>query len=51
MPMGKYPNFASCVKANSSKANPQAYCATIMRATEGKRNYSAKAVEMARRKA
>lgn len=36
MPMGKHKNFASCVKANRKKKNPEAYCATIMRAVEGK---------------
>jgi hypothetical protein len=36
MPFAGYANFAACVKANSSKSDPQAYCATVMRATEKK---------------
>ena len=38
MPFAGYKNFAACVKANSSKKDPQAYCATIMRATEAGMN-------------
>lgn len=34
MPFAGYKNFAACVKANSSKKNPQAYCAAVMRKTE-----------------
>lgn len=34
MPFAGYKNFAACVRANRSKKNPQAYCATIMRAVE-----------------
>jgi len=34
MPFGGYKNFAACLKANSDKKDPKAYCATIMRATE-----------------
>lgn len=40
MPFGansQYRNFSECVSVNRSKRNPQAYCATIMRATEGKK--------------
>ena|SRR3990167_5375575 len=35
MPFGGYEDFASCVAANQDKDDPQAYCATIMRAIEG----------------
>lgn len=34
MPFADYKNFADCVRKNASKKDPQAYCATIMRATE-----------------
>lgn len=34
MPFAGYKNFAACVKANAGKDDPQAYCATIMRAVE-----------------
>lgn len=34
MPFAGYKNFADCVRKNASKKDPQAYCATIMRATE-----------------
>jgi len=35
-PFGGYKDFAACVAANSDKEDPEAYCATIMRAIEGK---------------
>jgi len=34
MPFAGYKNFADCVRKNSGKSDPKAYCATIMRATE-----------------
>src|SRR5688572_11985478 len=34
MPFAGYKNFAACVKANSDKKDPDAYCATIMRDVE-----------------
>jgi len=34
MPFAGYENFAACVKANSSKKDPDAYCATIMKNVE-----------------
>ena len=34
MPFAGYKNFAACVKANSDKKDPEAYCATIMRDVE-----------------
>ena len=37
MPFGsncQYEDFAACVASNSGKANPDAYCAELMRATE-----------------
>lgn len=34
MPFAGYKNFADCVKKNSGKGDPKAYCATIMRAAE-----------------
>ena len=34
--MGKYANFAACVKANQNKDNPRAYCGQIYWKTEGK---------------
>lgn len=37
MPMGKYPDFASCVKANLDKKNPKAYCGEIYWSVEGKK--------------
>ena len=36
MPFAGYTNFADCVKQNQDKGDPDAYCATIMRAVEGK---------------
>jgi len=36
MPFAGYENFASCVRSNRDKRNPQAYCGTIMHAVEGK---------------
>lgn len=39
MPFGEsceYQNFAACVHANSGKDDPEAYCAALMRATEGR---------------
>ena len=35
-PMGDYKDFDDCVKRNGDKKDPAAYCATIMRAVEGK---------------
>ena len=37
MPFGQYKNFADCVAKNKSKDNPKAYCATIQRKAEGKK--------------
>lgn len=37
MPFGQYKNFADCVTKNKSKSNPKAYCATIQRKAEGKK--------------
>lgn len=34
MPFAGYENFAACVKANGSKKDPEAYCATIMKNVE-----------------
>lgn len=34
MPFAGYKDFADCVKKNSSKKNPKAYCAVIMRKVE-----------------
>lgn len=42
MPFAGYKNFAACVSANSDKANPEAYCAVIMRSVEGPRPKIAK---------
>lgn len=35
-PFAGYSNFDSCVKENSDKENPEAYCASIMHQAEGK---------------
>lgn len=35
MPFAGYTNFAACTRANADKADPNAYCATIMRSVEG----------------
>lgn len=35
-PMGEYPDFASCVAANSDKGDPNAYCGEIKHRTEDK---------------
>jgi SPP1 gp7 family putative phage head morphogenesis protein len=35
-PFASYDNFDDCVTKNKDKENPEAYCAVIMRATEGK---------------
>ena len=37
MPFASYKNFDECVSKNQSKANPKAYCASIMRKVEGKK--------------
>ena len=37
MPFAGYKDFNDCVAKNSSKDNPKAYCATIMRKVEGKK--------------
>jgi len=53
MPFAGYRNFSDCISKNKGKKNPQAYCATIMRAVEQpskKRHYSKGAIERARRK-
>jgi hypothetical protein len=36
MPMGQYADFAACVKANSDKGDPKAYCGSIKNKVEGK---------------
>lgn len=36
MPFAGYRDFDACVKANSGKRDPAAYCASIMRQVEGK---------------
>lgn len=36
MPFAGYKNFQSCIDKNRDKKDPKAYCATIMRAVEGK---------------
>lgn len=38
MPFAGYTNFDECVRKNSHKSDPEAYCATIMRKVEGKAN-------------
>ena len=35
MPFGEYEDFADCVAKNSEKEDPEAYCASIQRASEG----------------
>ena len=36
MPVGKFKNFADCVRKNTGKTkDPKAYCATIMKKAEG----------------
>lgn len=35
MPFAGYKDFDACVRANSDKSDPEAYCATIMRKVEG----------------
>ena len=51
MPFAGYRNFSDCVARNKDKADPKAYCATIMRKVEKtKHNYSNKAVNYARSK-
>jgi hypothetical protein len=39
LPFAGYKDFADCVAKNKSKSNPKAYCATIMRKVEGKKEY------------
>jgi hypothetical protein len=39
MPMGKYSSFDACVKANSDKRDPEAYCGKIYWQTEGKKKH------------
>ncbi len=41
MPMGQYRNFAECVRKNSDKKNPEAYCGAIKHAVEGKKKMMA----------
>ena len=36
MPFAGYKDFDDCVRKNADKKDPKAYCATIMRETEGK---------------
>lgn len=36
-PFAEYDNFDDCVSKNQDKDNPEAYCATIMRSVEGKK--------------
>jgi hypothetical protein len=36
MPFGQYKDFNDCVSRNQDKANPEGYCANIMRQIEGK---------------
>ena len=36
MPFGEYEDFAECVRKNSDKEDPEAYCAAIKRQIEGK---------------
>ena len=38
MPFAGYADFDACVRANSDKRDPKAYCAEIMRAVEGGKN-------------
>ena len=40
--MGKYKDFAACVKANLDKSNPKSYCGEIYWKTEGKKNKTKK---------
>ena len=35
-PFAGYTDFEACVAANRDKADPKAYCATIMRKAEGR---------------
>ena len=42
MPFAGYKNFAACMNANRNKRDPAAYCATIMRAVEGKPKHKKK---------
>lgn len=37
MPFAGYDNFDDCVAKNRDKADPKAYCAEVMRRTEGKK--------------
>lgn len=46
MPFAGYKNFDACVRANRSKKNPKAYCATIMRAVEEGQELSDRAREV-----
>lgn len=40
MPFGEYEDFSSCVRENSDKNDPEAYCATIKREIEGEQALS-----------
>ncbi len=40
MPFGEYDDFDACVRANSDKDDPDAYCAAIKRKIEGKQSLS-----------
>lgn len=50
MPFAEYKNFSDCVKKNKSKKNPEAYCASIMRAVETKNPTAHLALEMSKGK-
>ena len=39
MPFAEYSSFEDCVKKNSDKADPEAYCAEIQRKVEGKKSH------------
>lgn len=45
-PFAGYKDFDACVRANSEKSDPKAYCATIMRKVEGKAEVKADYLKM-----
>ena len=45
MPFAGYRDFADCVRRNSSKRDPKAYCATIQRKAEAREAEARDAVE------
>jgi len=45
MPFADYKDFADCVKKNSDKKDPQAYCATIERAVHGKESLVSEVID------